>query len=57
MAFLKGEYEVEVSGGEKRIFGPGDLLLAEDLTGKGHYTKLIGTGEDNLILVTQLDES
>ncbi len=57
LAFLKGDYEVEASDGEKRLFGPGDLILAEDVTGKGHYSKLIGTGEGNLILVTQLDES
>ncbi len=36
LVMLKGRLEIEVSGGEKRVFGPGDILLAEDETGQGH---------------------
>jgi len=36
---LDGEIEIETSLGEKRIFRSGDILLAEDTTGKGHKTK------------------
>ena len=54
MAVLKGEFEVEVSDGETRVFVPGDLVLLEDLTGKGHYTRFPASAGENLILVTQL---
>src|SRR5215213_1772018 len=33
---LSGTWEIETSDGDIRRFGPGDVLLAEDLTGKGH---------------------
>ena len=36
---LDGEIEIETSLGEKRIFNGGDILLAEDVDGKGHKTK------------------
>jgi quercetin dioxygenase-like cupin family protein len=38
---LTGEAELEAGSGEKRTFGPGDVLLADDLTGGGHVTKVI----------------
>jgi hypothetical protein len=34
--------EVEVGDGTKRRFGSGDVLVAEDLTGKGHITRGVG---------------
>jgi hypothetical protein len=39
--FLDGEIEIETSLGEIRRFKGGDVLLAEDTTGKGHKTKNI----------------
>ena len=39
---LSGESEIEVGSGEVRRFGPGDILLAEDLTGQGHVTRSVG---------------
>jgi quercetin dioxygenase-like cupin family protein len=39
---LAGEMEVEVSDGEIRSFRPGDMLLTEDVTGKGHVTRTVG---------------
>jgi hypothetical protein len=40
---LTGRTEIEVGGGERRSFGPGDLLLADDLTGQGHVSRqLVG---------------
>jgi len=36
---LRGRTEIEVGDGEKRSFGPGDLLLADDLTGQGHISR------------------
>lgn len=38
---LDGEIEITTSLGEKRRFIAGDILLVEDLTGKGHKTENI----------------
>jgi quercetin dioxygenase-like cupin family protein len=53
--FLSGEIEVEASDGQRRRFLPGDCLLMEDTTGKGHATRNVGTGEV-LMAVTQLPD-
>jgi hypothetical protein len=45
--------EVEASDGEKRRFGPGTILLAEDVTGKGHTSRSLG-GEERLSLFIPL---
>lgn len=39
IALLDGEIEIETSDGEKRIFRPGEVLLVEDVAGKGHKTR------------------
>jgi len=39
---LSGTAEVEVGDGSKARLGPGDVLLAEDLTGQGHVTRVVG---------------
>lgn len=39
---LEGKAEIEVSSGDKRRFGKGDVLLAEDVSGQGHKTRVIG---------------
>lgn len=39
---LDGECEVRVSDGETRRFGAGSVILVEDLTGMGHWTRIIG---------------
>ena len=36
---LEGGLEVVASDGTTRVFGPGDVFLQDDPTGKGHYTK------------------
>ena len=41
---LKGSVEIEIGSGEKRILGPGDILLAEDTTGRGHISRAVGDG-------------
>ena len=33
---LAGSVEIGIGDGTKRIFGPGDVFLAEDETGQGH---------------------
>lgn len=39
---LSGMAEIEVGDGTKARVGPGDVVLAEDLTGQGHVTRVIG---------------
>jgi hypothetical protein len=39
---LAGEVEIEIGDGTIRRFGPGDVMLAEDTTGRGHITRVIG---------------
>jgi hypothetical protein len=36
---LSGVAEIIVQGGDSRVFGAGDTLLAEDLTGSGHRAR------------------
>ena len=50
---LDGTVEVEVSDGEKRLFGPGSALLVEDTSGKGHVTRNVSGGPRST-LVAQL---
>ena len=38
---LSGQGEVITSDGETRRFSPGDVLLCDDLTGKGHVTRAV----------------
>jgi len=39
---LQGRIEIEVADGKKRVFGPGDVLIAEDTTGEGHRVEVLG---------------
>ena len=39
---LEGRMEVTCGDGSSRLFQPGDVLLAEDMTGQGHQTRAIG---------------
>ena len=50
---VTGMLEVQASDGEKRRFGPGTILLAEDVTGKGHTSRSLG-GEERLSLFIPL---
>lgn len=42
VVMLSGQMEVEIGDGSKRVFDVGDVLVAEDLTGKGHITRGVG---------------
>jgi quercetin dioxygenase-like cupin family protein len=39
---LSGHAEIEVGDGTVARIGPGDVVLAEDLTGQGHITRVVG---------------
>lgn len=47
--YLEGEVQVQASNGETRVFKPGDILLANDLTGKGHITTTLTNGRSIVI--------
>ena len=40
--YLAGQSEIEVSDGTIRHFGPGDVTIVEDTSGKGHRSKTVG---------------
>jgi len=50
---LSGQGEVELDGGKKIPLGPGHILLAEDVTGKGHISRGVGS-EDRISLFIPL---
>ena len=39
---LSGEVEIGLGDGTVKRIGPGDVTLAEDLTGHGHTTRVLG---------------
>ena len=39
---LAGQMEIGIGDGSARRFGPGDVVLADDLTGQGHTTRSVG---------------
>jgi hypothetical protein len=51
---LSGEIEVETGDGTVRRFGPGTVILAEDLTGEGHTTKVV-SDEPRIFIVVPLE--
>jgi quercetin dioxygenase-like cupin family protein len=53
---LAGEAEVEVGDGTIKRIGPGDVLLAEDLTGQGHITRVVGD-QQRFYAVIPLEEA
>ena len=38
---LEGVWEIEIGDGTKRQFGPGDIVLTEDTTGRGHLSRAV----------------
>jgi hypothetical protein len=44
LALMSGAVEMETTDGEVRRLLPGDLVLLEDTSGRGHVTRNIGEG-------------
>jgi hypothetical protein len=42
IVILSGKMEIGIGGGTQRQFGPGDIVLADDMTGQGHTTRSLG---------------
>ena len=53
---LSGHGEVELIDGTKIELGPGSIDLAEDLTGKGHITRVVGNEERVTIAIPVSDK-
>jgi hypothetical protein len=52
VVMLDGEVEIEIGDGTKRIFGTGDILLAEDTTGQGHISRAVGRKPRKSLFIT-----
>jgi len=52
IVLLDGEIEIEASDGEKRRFSGGDILLVEDVTGRGHRTRTVNNRPRRSVFVT-----
>lgn len=40
---LSGQWDIECGDGTVRRFRPGDVMLADDLTGQGHVSRVVGS--------------
>ena len=54
---LSGRGEIELMGGKKIALEPGHIELAEDLTGKGHITRVVGSEDRVTIQIPLADQS
>ena len=55
LCYLAGEIEAETSDGEVRRFGAGSITLVDDISGKGHRSRVIGS-ESVLAKVVPFEE-
>lgn len=39
---LSGAWDIECGGGDVQRFQAGDIMLADDLTGRGHMSRVVG---------------
>jgi hypothetical protein len=53
---LSGRGEIELIDGTKIQLGPGSINLAEDLTGKGHITRVVGNEDRVTIAIPVADK-
>ena len=49
---LSGEMEVEIEGGRRQRFGPGSVRLAEDTSGSGHVSRVLGDEPWQFVVLT-----
>lgn len=54
---LSGEGEIGIGDGTLRRFGPGQVMLVEDLTGQGHTTRVTSTEPRITIAVPLLNQT
>ena len=53
--FLQGEWQVECADGAVRRFFPGDVIVAEDMTGHGHIMRGVGKADRCLVAIPLAD--
>lgn len=52
IVILDGGLDVEIGDGTRRVFGPGDILLAEDLDGQGHISRAVAGQPRRSLFIT-----
>ena len=52
IVLLDGHIEIETSDGRKRQFRGGDILFVEDLTGRGHRTRVVNNQPRRSLFIT-----
>jgi uncharacterized cupin superfamily protein len=52
---LSGQWDIEIGDGTARSFKSGDVMLAEDLTGEGHISRVVGS-EPHIFMTVPLTE-
>jgi len=50
---ISGSWEIEASQGVKLVFKTGDVMLADDTTGEGHISRVLG-GESHVFMTVPL---
>ena len=53
---LKGGVEIETGHGEKRILDAGEILLAEDTTGRGHKSRAVNGQARECLFIPLADQ-
>lgn len=53
---LSGSWEIEASNGVARVFKTGDVMLADDTTGEGHISRVVGDEPHIFMTVPLADE-
>lgn len=53
LVMLAGSIEITTGSGEKRQFGPGSVVYAEDTEGEGHRTQAVGGGFHSILVNLQ----
>ncbi|MGY1773724.1 hypothetical protein [Blastococcus sp. SYSU D00813] len=51
MLFLTGRFEITTSDGSRRLFGPGDVVRFEDVTGPGHRSRVVSDDDVHVVTV------
>lgn len=54
---LSGHTIVTASDGEERVFSPGDVILAEDVSGAGHCVRVTGEGPARYLRLSLVHEA
>jgi hypothetical protein len=52
IVILEGGLDVEIGDGTRRLFGAGDILLAEDTTGQGHISRAVNGQPRRSLFIT-----